>query len=238
MDLLLVAVTALLAATLSAIAGFSGGSLLLPVLVAVFGVHDAVPMLAVAQVIGNGARAWLNRRQVHSPVVGWFLLGAVPMALLGGWLFSRAPAPYLTRLLGLVLIASVAARHLKLVPDEGFPVHRFAFVGGGFSFLSALAGTVGPILIPFFLAFGLVKGALVGTEAAATGIMHVARLTGYAAGGALGNRQVALGLALGPLMVAGSLLGKGLLDRLPERVFIVAVEALLVAMGLYLLVRS
>jgi len=43
------------------------------------------------------------------------------------------------------------------------------------NFLSALVGSVGP----FFLAFGLVEGAYIGTEAFTAVIMHVTKLTVY-----------------------------------------------------------
>src|SRR5881409_2770786 len=92
---LLLGGAAFLASTLAAVAGFGGAAVLLPALVAVFGVRDAIPILTVAQLIGNGSRVWFNRREVALPVVGWFALGAVPLALLGGLLFAAAPAPVL-----------------------------------------------------------------------------------------------------------------------------------------------
>jgi uncharacterized membrane protein YfcA len=44
--------------------------------------------------------------------------------------------------------------------------------------------------------------------------------------------SVGIGLALGPLMVAGSAVGKRIVDRLPERVFVALIEAVLVVAGL------
>lgn len=82
---------AFVAATLAAVTGFGGAAVLLPILVAVFGVRDAIPILTVAQLIGNGSRVWFNRRNLKLQVVGWFSLGAVPMAFAGGTLFATAP---------------------------------------------------------------------------------------------------------------------------------------------------
>lgn len=48
--------SALAASGVAAVAGFGGAVLLLPVLVWVFGVRDAVPILTVAQCVGNGSR--------------------------------------------------------------------------------------------------------------------------------------------------------------------------------------
>jgi uncharacterized membrane protein YfcA len=48
-------------------------------------------------------------------------------------------------------------------------------------------------------------------------------------------RAVATGLALGPIMIAGSYVGKRILDRLPERVFVVIIELVLVGTGVWFL---
>jgi uncharacterized membrane protein YfcA len=73
----------------AAVAGFGGAAVLLPVLVVAFGVRDAVPILTVAQLIGNGSRVWFNRDQLDLRVVGWFAAGGVPLAFVGGMLFGR-----------------------------------------------------------------------------------------------------------------------------------------------------
>ncbi len=79
---LLVALVALAAGTLAAVAGFVGAVVLLPAPVWAVGVRDAVPILTVAQLVGNGARVWFNRRELDLRVAGWFALGAVPPAAL------------------------------------------------------------------------------------------------------------------------------------------------------------
>lgn len=236
-QLLLLAVVAFLAATLAAVSGFGGAAVLLPVLVMVFGVRDAIPILTVAQLIGNASRVWFNRRELDWKVVGWFALGGVPMALLGGFLFATAPLKALTRLLGGFLLLIVVWRHVRPTPKKP-PLESFAALGAGSSFLSALLGSVGPLMAPFFLAYGLVKGAYIGTEALATVVMHVSKLVAYRQAAVLSGGAVLVGLALGPLMVAGSYAGKRIVDRLPERVFVVIIEAVLVAAGLLFLIRG
>src|SRR5213594_3738550 len=104
------------ASMLAAVAGFGGAAVLLPFLVLVFGVRDAIPILTVAQLVGNGSRVWFNRREVALPVVGWFALGAVPLALLGGVLFATAPLRALERLVGAFLLGVVLWRHVPRAP--------------------------------------------------------------------------------------------------------------------------
>ena len=93
-------------------------------------------------------------------------------------------------------------------------------------------------MAPFFLAYGLLKGAYIGTEALATVVMHVTKLLAYRQGAVLSGPAMLVGLALGPIMVAGSYAGKRVVDRLPERVFVVLIEATMTVAGLLFLVRG
>lgn len=228
----LLAAAAFVAATLAAVTGFGGAAVLLPVLVMSLGVREAIPVLTVAQLIGNGSRVWFNRRELDLRVVGWYALGAVPFAILGGYLFARAPLGLLTRALGVFLIAVVIWRRLRRRPAWRPPLRSFALIGAGASVVSALVGSVGPLMAPLFLAYGLVKGAYIGTEALATVITHVGKLVAYGQTDILSARGALIGLGLGPVMIAGSFAGKRIVDRLPERVFVVVIEVTMVGAGL------
>ena len=236
LNLLLLASGAFVASALAAVTGFGGAAVLLPILVLIFGVRDAIPILTVAQLIGNGSRVWFNRSELVLPVVGWFALGGVPAALVGGVLFASAPLSFLKRLLGIFLLGTVAYRHLGKQRSLRLPLRGFAVIGAVFSFLSALLGSVGPIMAPFFLVYGLVKGAYIGTEAFATVVMHVTKLVAYGGTAILTLQNVAAGLALGPIMVLGSFIGKKILDRVPERFFVLLIEGTLLVAGLGFLI--
>jgi uncharacterized protein len=236
MGWLLLCSAAFAASTLAAVTGFGGAAVLLPALVALFGVREAIPILTVAQLIGNGSRVWFNRRDLALPLVGWFALGAVPLALLGGVLFATAPLGALQRLVGAFLLLIVVWRHVPRAAEWRPGVRAFAPIGAVFSFVSALVGSVGPLMAPFFLAHGLVKGAYIGTEALATVVMHVVKLAAYQGMAILTLRAVATGLALGPIMIAGSYVGKRILERLPERVFVAIIEVVLVGAGAWFVI--
>lgn len=233
--LLLVAV-ALLASTVSAVAGFGGAMILLPVLVAVFGVRDAVPILTVAQLIGNASRVGFNRREIRWPVVGWFALGGVPAGVVGGVLFTKAPLPLLTRLIGGFLLLVVVYRHVAKPGERRVRAWWFAPIGAVGNFLSALVGSVGPLTAPFFLAFGLVKGAYIGTEAFTAVVTHVTKLAVYGGTAVLTVDNAATGVMLGAVLMVGSYFGKRLVDKVSERMFALLIELTLVAAGLYFLV--
>jgi uncharacterized protein len=230
-----VGLVALLASLLAAVAGFGGAVVLLPVLVWAFGVRDAVPILTVVQVVGNASRVVVNRRELVWPVAGWFAVGAVPLAILGGLIFATAPAPFLSRLLGAFLLLAVACRHTAIGRRANIGLHGFAWLGAAAGFGSALIGTVGPLVAPFFLAYGLLGGAYIGTEAVTALCMHALKLVVYGGAAVLTGSSVATGLEIGAVMVVGTFLGTRLLERLPMHVFPVLVEAVLVMSGLNLL---
>ena len=234
----LLVVASLLASILSAVTGFGGAMILLPVLVSVFGVRDAVPILTVAQLLGNASRAWFNRREVAWPVVGWFALGSVPAGIVGAILFATAPTPILTRFIGGFLLLVVVYRHVKKPGERRMRRWWFAPVGAVGNFLSALVGSVGPLMAPFFLAFGLVKGAYIGTEAVTAVVMHATKLGVYGGTSLLTTKNIIVGVMLGVVLVAGSYLGKRLVDRVSERVFARLIEVVLVVVGVYFLVAG
>ncbi len=227
---------ALAAGTLAAVAGFGGAAIMLPILVWAFGVRDAVPLLTVAQLIGNASRAWFNRREVALPVVSWFALGAVPLAVVGGIVFATAPAPFLRRLLGVFLLVTVAYRHTRLGREACVGLRGFLGIGAIFGFLSALLGSVGPMMAPFFLTYGLLKGAYIGTEALSTVVMHVVKLGVYGGYSLLSFGTLVTGLSIGAVLILASYIGKRILDRMPERIFPILIEVVLILAGLQFLV--
>lgn len=113
-------------AFVSAVAGFGGGVLLLPVFTAVFGLRVAVPVLTLTQLVSNGGRVWFNRQHLNWRLIGWFALGAVPTAVLGGVLFATAPLGPLKRLLGVFLLVVVVG--VICGPLHPSPLSRLSWV--------------------------------------------------------------------------------------------------------------
>jgi uncharacterized membrane protein YfcA len=221
-------------AVLSAVAGFGGGVLLLPVFTALFGLRVAVPMLTLTQLSSNAGRVWLNRTELRWRLIGWFAAGAVPCAVAGGILLARAPLEPLQRLLGVFLIAVVIWRRLNPHPRK--PGDRaFAAVGAASGLGSALLGSVGPLTAPFFLACGLTRAAYIGTEAASALTMHLSKIAAYGVGDLLTARVLLYGAALTPATLLGAWVGKQIVGRISDKVFVTLVEIGLLAAGVLFL---
>jgi len=230
LSVLVASVAAFALALLSAVAGFGGGVLLLPVFTVLFGLRVAVPMLTLTQLSSNGARAWLNRRELRWPLIGWFALGAVPCAVAGSLLLAHAPLSPLKRVLGVFLISVVIWRRLRCRPRPPSEP-TFAAVGAASGLGSALLGSVGPLTAPFFLALGLTRAAYIGTEAASALTMHLTKIASYGSGDLLTSRVLFFGVALTPAVLLGAWTGKKIVGRISDQIFVLLVELGLVAAG-------
>lgn len=139
-----------LAATVSGAAGFGGALLLLPVITYAVGAKAAVPILTVAQLLGNLSRAGFGGKEIQWWPVLLFSLGAVPVSVLGARLFVALPAPLLTRGIGILLLGLVAFRHTHW-GKRPVPALLLAPAGAVVGLLSALTGSVGPLGAAVFL---------------------------------------------------------------------------------------
>lgn len=150
-----------LAATVSGAAGFGGALILLPLLANTVGAKAAIPLLTIAQLLGNLSRVWLGRREINWQPVGYFVLGAIPLSILGARMFVDLAKDIIMTGIGLLLIAIVVMKRLKIVKFEVSP-KWFIPAGALVGFLSAVAGSAGPLGAAFFLGLNLPPVSYVG----------------------------------------------------------------------------
>ncbi len=238
LDMVVLVSTALFSAVLGSVAGTGGTAVLLPVLVHYFGIQVAVPMVTLANFAANASRVWIHWAEVDRQVMAWFTLGSLPLTVLGTWIFTVAPPALLTRLLGAFLIGIVVWRRLRSVPPQKRAPIWFFPLGLGFGFLNGLVPTVGPLMAPFFLAYGLIKGSYIGTDALITVGMQGTKLVVFGSAHFLTGTVLLYGALLVPFMFAGAFVGGALLERLPTWVFAIIIELTLVIAGLDFLIRG
>ena len=233
-----VTLAALVASLIAAIAGFGGAVIMLPVLVWAVGVQDAIPILTIAQLMGNLSRVLLNRTELNWSVVKRFAIGVVPAATVGGIIFAKAPGTALVRALGVFLVLLVVYRHTPWGKHTRMTLRGFIPLGAAAGIISAIFGTTGPVTAPFFLAFGLIKGAYIGTEAMTTVVMHITKLAVYGSYALIGVRTLLIGIAIGVVMLLGTHLGKNTLKKVPESVFPLLIEGAMLISGIIFIVRG
>ena len=237
--LAVVGVAAFVTAVMGGIAGIGTAIAMIPVMTFAIGVRDAIPVVTIAVTMNNFGRVWANRHTIDYTVVLWFSLGAVPLSVLGGVVFAKAPAEVLARGLAIFLICLVIYRHMPIGRHTKFSnVRYFGFVGAAQGFLSSIFGGAGPFGAHFFLAYGLYRNAFVGTSALATTSINFARASTYAKFALIGVDALVLGLLIGVVMVIGAYIGGRLVSRVPDGLFVYIVEGVMLAAAAALLIEG
>lgn len=226
---------AFLAAFVSGAAGFGGALLLLPVVTACVGAEAAVPVLTIAQLIGNLSRMAFGFRQIEWKPVGLFCAAALPLAALGAFGFSVLPKGIVTRCIGGALILFVL---LQAVGKLKFKSGKRAMLIGGAAtgLLSGLAGSGGPIGAAAFLTLGLPPVAYIASEAATATAMHILKTVVYSKLMGLNPEALLTGLVMGAAMVAGTFAANRAVKRMEKGKFRKYVAVLLCVVGAYLLI--
>lgn len=224
-----------IAALVSGAAGFGGALLLLPVVTACVGAEVAVPILTLAQLIGNISRMGTGLKQIKWDAVGWFCLTALPLSALGAFGFSALPKDIVTRCIGAALILLVIFKIKKIFELKG--TKRTLLIGGAITGgLSGLAGSAGPIGAAVFLSLGLPPVAYIASEAATATAMHILKTVIYSKLTSLTLEALVTGLAMGMAMVAGTLVANKFIKNMDKDKFQKYVAILLCIVGGYMLI--
>lgn len=233
LELLVLFVAAFAAAAISGAAGFGGALLLLPLLVATVGVTHAVPLLTIAQLIGNLSRAGFGFTQIHWKSVVLFLLGAIPLSILGALSFVQLPKDLVTRAIGGIILIFVALKYLGVLKLKGGSTLLVAG-GGVVGFLSGLVGSAGPLGAAIFLSLGLPPVAYIASEATTALVMHGVKTAVYQQYIALDREFWLLAALMGIAMILGTWSTKRVIERMPRETFQRFVAVLLVAIAGYM----
>jgi uncharacterized membrane protein YfcA len=237
LEYLLIFAAAFAAAALSGAAGFGGALLLLPLLVATVGVREAVPLLTIAQFIGNLSRAGLGFSQIRWAPVGLFLLGAAPLSIVGALSFVQLPKDWVMRAIGGAILAFVALKYLGALRAKPGPV-TLILGGGVVGFLSGLVGSAGPLGAALFLSLGLPPVAYIASEATTALAMHGLKTIIYQQYIALDREFWFLAALMSVAMVLGTWSAKRYIERMPREKFQHLVAMLLVAIAVYMVVHG
>lgn len=135
-----------------------------------------------------------------------FVLGAVPGALIGGFLTLALPDTVLHVLIVLAL-AFAAAKEFKLVrftprPSSVLPISFCVGV------LTATSGGGGLLLGPLLLAAGARGGRFIASASLIAASVHLARLVAYGAGGLVTSSTLITSACIGIAIMAGNTAGK------------------------------
>ena len=231
MEFALVLVLGLVAGTLGGIVGFGTSIMLMPALVLVFGPREAVPIMAVATVMANASRVAAWWEDVDWRVVGAYSATGFPAAALGAATLLVLPPRIVESVLGVFFLAMIPLRRWMAKREWRMQLWHLAVVGALIGFLTGIVASTGPINAPFFLAYGLVKGAYLGTEAMSSIAVYAAKVITFRSLGALPMEAIVKGLVIGSALFAGAFIAKRFVKQIPAEKFRLLMDGLLVVAG-------
>lgn len=235
MALLLILAIGLVAGVVSGIVGTGSSIMLVPVLAAVYGPKEAIPIMAVAAVMANVSRILAWWREVDGRAFAAYAAFGAPAAALGARTMLALPPRAVDLAIGAFLLAMIPARRMLAARLVALRLPHLAVAGAAIGFLTGIVASTGPASVPVFLGYGLVKGAFIGTEAAASLAVYASKTLTFQGSGALPFDAALKGLAVGASLMIGAFVAKPFVLRLAPETFRTVMDALLLASGASLL---
>jgi len=235
LDYALVLAVGLVAGTLGGIVGFGSSIMLMPVLVYAFGPREAVPIMAIGAVMANLSRVAAWWREIDWRACGAYAATAVPGAAIGARTLLVLPPRMIEVALGVFFLAMIPARRWLASRGVRLSATHLALVRAPIGFLTGIAVSTGPITVPIFLAYGLVKGAFIATEAAGSLAVYVAKAAVFRTFGALPLPIVVKGLITGGSLMIGAFAAKRFVVALPAERFRFVMDGVMLVSGAALL---
>jgi uncharacterized membrane protein YfcA len=112
---------------------------------------------------------------------------------------------------------------------------HLALAGAIIGFLTGIVISTGPLSVPAFTSYGLVKGAFLSTEAASSLALMISKVATFRQLGALPAGVILQGVIVGAAVMAGTFAGKAAVLRMSPALFLHVLDALLLCSGLAML---
>jgi uncharacterized membrane protein YfcA len=212
--------------------------MLVPVLVWQFGPKEAVPIMAVAAIIGNLSRIVAWWREVDWRATAAYSVTAVPGAALGAKTLLVLPSRAVDVAIAVFLLALIPGRRWLASHNMTLKLWHLSVIGAVLGYVTGIVVTTGPITVPIFLMYGLVKGAFLATEAASSLTMYVAKVGAFRTLGAMPWETFVKGLVTGGSLMAGTFASKRFVMKFDAESFRYMLDALMLISGLAMLYNA
>jgi len=177
--------------------------------------------------------AW--RREIDWGACLAYCATAVPGSVLGARLLLTIPPGVAELALGVFFLSLIPLRRWLARHDLRLTRRHLALVGAPLGLLTGLVVSTGPLTVPLFTFYGLDRGGLLGTEAAASIGMYGAKVAAFQALGALPASVALDGLIVGSSLMAGSFIGRAIVLALTPGAYRTLIDGLMLCSGLTLL---
>lgn len=231
MSFIAVILLAVFSGVISGVVGTGSSILLIPALTYVFGAKEAVPIMALASVMGNLSRIYLWRHSIRFKPLFYYLLPGIPAVVLGANTLWIMPEKWLNIGMGMFFILMIPVIHLLRKHQIKMKTYQVIIAGAVIGYLTGVVFSTGPLTIPIFSAYGLTLGPLLATEAAASFVIYLTKALTFSQLGAVNSFILISGVLVGCGLTVGNYLGKKLVLKLTPKLFQWLLDAMLIFAG-------
>lgn len=234
----LISLFGIVAGVLSGVLGFGSSVIMLPIIIYAFGTKAAVPIMAVSALLANSTRVAIWLKEIKWMAVFSFAITAVPAAYFGARTLIVLDSAIVDIVLGVFFVSIVGFR--RFLGSKAFQIKdvHMAVAGLFLGFLTGIVASTGPINSPFFLWYGLTKGAYIGTEAAASLLVYLTKVSTFSLLQFLSLEHFMYGVLVGLSLVVGSYISKFFVQRVDPKWFRLFIEFALVLVGASMILKG
>ena len=124
--------------------------MLLPALVLSFGPKQAVPIMAVAAIVGNISRVILWRKDIHWRAFLAYSVTGVPAAAFGAQTLWSLKSTWIDIALGTFFLLMIPYRHWAKSRNFTLSLWQLSVAGALIGYLTGIVLSTGPLTIPIF----------------------------------------------------------------------------------------
>ena len=225
-------IVGLIAGILGGIVGTGTSIMLLPVLAYSFGPKQAVPIMAIAAIMANIARILAWWRDIDWRAVVVYALPGIPAAALGAGTLLALPSGFVDIAIGAFFILMIPFRRWMHARQFTLPLWSLAIIGAAMGYLTGIVASTGPMTVPIFVSYGLIRGPLLGTEAAVSLAVYISKAITFQRLDALPPDVIFKGLIAGSSLFVGAFIAKRVVMHINAANFHHLMEALMLVAGL------
>ena len=220
--------------------GAGGGALMtIPGVSAIVGTSAVAPIVNLGAFVGRPSRFWLFRKTIDWKIVLYYLPASATGSFLAAYFFKEASIVWLQILIGIFLVSTLF-QYKYGKKRSTFSMRKIYFIPIGFlvSLIGTFTGGMGPIQNPFYLNLKLSKETMIGTKTANSFFMGLFQLIGYSTWGLFSNEMIFYGICLGIGATIGNIIGKRIIVKISEQLFLRFVLVIMVLSGAALIAKG
>ena len=237
-SLAIVAGLGIVGAVIGGIGGFGTGIILTAGLAPLIGIKNVIPVMSVAGAIINCGRFWFYRTSLDRGKLRLVLACALPLLVVGVWIYSELDARAIGTVLGVVVIGSIPMRRYLRRRAIALGTAGLAVGSGVFGLATGVASGVGVIMVSLLLGVGMSGPAVLATDALISIALDVCKAALFQKYSLLTEETFVAGVIIGAATIPGSALAAWLVNRMHAHLHVLFMESLVLLGGVSLLVNS